>query len=116
MKSGVEHIAEERARQMAKEGWSAEHDDEHDNGALAAAAATYALIAREQAMGDKGPFACDSDLWPWDAEWFKPKDQLRNLVRAGALIAAEIDRVQRELAIEESVSRVRARLTAGVKK
>jgi hypothetical protein len=32
--------------------------------------------------------------WPWSFEWWKPKDRIRNLVRAGALIAAEIDRLQ----------------------
>lgn len=95
MKTGIELIAEERARQVSKEGWTPEHDDDHDNGSLAAVAAQYALIAREQVLGDKGPFAPTPGLWPWDVEWFKPKDSIRNLVRAGALIAAEIDRIQR---------------------
>jgi hypothetical protein len=32
--------------------------------------------------------------WPWDAKWWKPSvDHVRNLVKAGALIAAEIDRM-----------------------
>jgi hypothetical protein len=93
--AGVAAIAEERARQVAKEGWTPEHDDDHDNGSLAAAAATYALVAREQALGDKGPFRSNPDLWPWEAKWFKPRDQRRNLVRAGALIAAELDRLDR---------------------
>jgi hypothetical protein len=36
--------------------------------------------------------------WPWDAEWFRPvpKDRIRELVKAGALIAAEIDRLNRQ--------------------
>lgn len=91
---GVDLIAAERARQVAKEGWNAAHDDDHDNGSLAGAAAAYALVAREQALGDTGPFGMP-DCWSWDREWWKPKDQLRNLVRAGALIAAELDRLQR---------------------
>jgi hypothetical protein len=97
MKTGIELIAEERAAQMSREGWTPEHDDEHSEGEMASAAATYAAVAVEQANGDNGPFRCDPVLWPWDPSWFKPKDQLRNLVRAGALIAAEIDRLQRLL-------------------
>ena len=37
-----------------------------------------------------------ANLWPWAQDFWKPKDQLRNLVRAGALIAAAIDRLQDE--------------------
>ena len=35
--------------------------------------------------------------WPWDESWFKPTpdDRIRELVKAGALILAEIDRLQR---------------------
>lgn len=95
MKTGIELIAQERAAQVSREGWTPEHDDEHSAGEMAQAAACYAAVACEQAKGEDGPFVHDPSLWPWDASWFKPKDQLRNLVRAGALIAAEIDRVQR---------------------
>lgn len=32
--------------------------------------------------------------WPWDMKWWKPSDDpIKNLVKAGALIAAEIDRL-----------------------
>lgn len=34
-------------------------------------------------------------LWPWDREWWKPKDRRRNLVRAAALLIAEIERLDR---------------------
>lgn len=95
MKTGVELIAEERARQVAQEGWTPDHDDEHSDGQMAQAAACYALVAMEQVNGEEGPFAPDPSMWPWDESWWKPKDEIRNLVRAGALIAAEIDRVQR---------------------
>lgn len=40
-----------------------------------------------------------SSKWPssWHPEWWKPSnDPVRNLVKAGALIAAEIDRIQRQ--------------------
>lgn len=95
MKTGIELIAEERARQVAVEGWNTMHDDDHDSGQLPRAAAVYAHCAAEQARGWEGGFTKLPEQWPWDADWFKPKDQLRNLVRAGALIAAEIDRVHR---------------------
>lgn len=95
MKTGIELIAEERARQVSADGWTPEHDDEHSDGQMAEAASVYAMCAAEQAKGWDGPFATLPSLWPWDKSWFKPKDELRNLVRAGALIAAEIDRVQR---------------------
>ena len=35
--------------------------------------------------------------WPWEPASFKPQDgQIRNLVKSGALIAAEIERLQRK--------------------
>jgi hypothetical protein len=85
--SGVELIAAERQRQVEAEGWTPEHDDEHD-GQMADAAACYLL-------SDVPEFR--DDYWPWDAKWWKPtpKDRVRELVKAGALIAAEIDRLNR---------------------
>lgn len=99
---GAQLIALERQAHRAREGWTDEHDDEHAMGELALAGAHYAAVAGEQAQGEQGPFAPNPDLWPWDAKWFKPKDQLSNLVRAGALIAAEIDRLLRLQAEDES--------------
>lgn len=96
-------IHDERARQKSKEGWTVEHDDEHTDGSLADAAACYALtglamVARFQRNADGGQLIghCPS-LWPcsWHPKWWKPKDRRRNLVRAGALIIAEIERLDR---------------------
>jgi hypothetical protein len=95
--SGADQIAAERQRQIIQEGWTPEHDEEHDAGQLAAAGAAYAMNAADQlhpySQGDgkNQPPLC----WPWSGEWWKPKDPLRDLVRAGALIAAEIDRLKR---------------------
>jgi hypothetical protein len=96
--SGVELIAQERGRQIAVEGWTPEHDDTHEDGEMATAAATYAMAGRFQVCGwnpKRAPAICE---WPWDAEYFKPAegDPVRTLVKAGALIAAEIDRLQRK--------------------
>jgi hypothetical protein len=93
--NGIELIAEERLRQVAQEGWTAQHDEEHDQFQLSAAAVCYAEFALRagplRLQAQKIPFD-----WPWGEEWWKPSpDRVRNLVKAGALIAAEIDRLQR---------------------
>lgn len=76
----------ERRRQIETEGWTPEHDDHHLPNELALAAASY-VCADE---GDAPPA-----IWPWDWSWWKPKDRRRNLVKAGALILAEIERLDR---------------------
>jgi len=94
---GTAQIHEERIRQVNKEGWSAAHDDSHDAGDLAAAAAAYALNAAcELSPYDENHLEQPPIMWPWDASWWKPRGALRDLVRAGALIAAEIDRITRD--------------------
>jgi hypothetical protein len=87
--SGAEMIAAERKRQIKDEKWSPWHDDTHLDGELANAAATYAMTPELRALTNPWP-------WPWDDKWWKPSgDRIRDLVKAGALIAAEIDRLQR---------------------
>ena len=90
-KNGAQLIAAERQRQIAKEGWDFSHDDEHTDGELAQAAACYALWSRRR----RYTYGYIPFRWPWEPEAWKPKGRLRDLVRAGALIAAEIDRLQR---------------------
>jgi hypothetical protein len=74
-------IAVERDRQVEEEGWTAAHDDAHADGEMARAAVSYI----------KG----FPEAWPWHSRWWKPKDERRNLVRAAALIVAEIERLDR---------------------
>lgn len=94
-KTGVELIAEERERQISTEGWTPEHDDQHQMNEMIAAADCYMTTAAITDQGGCGPGDCQ-DHWPWDTEWWKPsEDPIRNLVKAGALIAAEIDRIAR---------------------
>ncbi len=92
MKTGIELIADERKRQIEVEGWTAEHDAEHTHGELAQAACCYADPYRK---ADGTP---NSSWWPtlWSLDWWKPtpNNRIRELVKAGALIAAEIDRLQ----------------------
>jgi hypothetical protein len=90
----IAEIEAERRRQVEEEGWTAEHDDTHANGALAGAAACYLVHDQpweRQWTGDM-PLSC---RWPWHPRWFKPKDRRRDLIRAGALLVAEIERIDR---------------------
>lgn len=102
--TAIELIAAERNRQTAVEGFTVEHDDAHDNHQLATAAACYALPSRisDKEVWDKPLLDL---MWPWEPEWWKPEQsRIRNLVKAGALIAAEIERLQRmEARIEANV-------------
>lgn len=85
-------IEEERWRQMKAEGWTHEHDDKHDNGQLGRAAVCYAM------SGSKPFYTTLSEppaWWPWTKFWWKPTDRRRDLVKAGALIVAEIERLDR---------------------
>lgn len=96
--NGVSLIATERARQIAVEGWTLEHDDRHRQAELTNAAAAYAEAAAMQIYGEVGQEDIDlcGDSWPWARDYWKPSpNPIRNLVKAGALIAAEIDRLQR---------------------
>lgn len=86
-------VAQERARQQLIEGWTPEHDDEHQDGSLAKAAACYAEWAGR--LLDIVPPLDPPSAWPWAKEWWKPKDRRRDLVRAGGLILAEIERLDR---------------------
>lgn len=86
-KTGVDIIADERRSQMEDYGWSVEHDIEvNQNGELALAAIAY---AKPNKSGGVEP------EFPWHEDWWKPSpdDRIKELAKAGALIAAEIDRL-----------------------
>lgn len=104
---GVRRIRRERERH-AQICWTDEHDDEHHSrGELAMAAAVYATPGDLRIMEWKtttppGEFPSRGDAswqqprgWPFGPESFKPGDRIRELEKAGALIAAEIDRLLR---------------------
>lgn len=109
-KTGIELIAAERQRQIDVEGFTPEHDAGHVDGEISLAAACYAsprkLYVIEPHFGGIG-FA---DPWPWDqaydgrpydneeeeslyGEDVPAEERIRCLEKAGALIAAEIDRL-----------------------
>jgi len=87
-------IADERDRQLKVEGWTIQHDDTYRHGELARAAACYALTAADS-------YAFSTLAWPWVNSSFKPKGAHRDLVRAGALIVAELERITRRDAARE---------------
>ncbi len=106
--SVIDEIAAERRRQVEAEGWTPEHDDEHRRDELAWAAVCYAAPSLVFSQG--------RDPWPWAREWDKRPHRLpqgetlqtrmRALEKAGALIAAELDRLQR---VSDRLDRTEAR-------
>lgn len=105
-------VLAERSRQVSAEGWTPEHDDAHGAGQMALAAGCYAMFASvsdsERASTDlpgslaslgkpiRG-WAAWLQIWPWDRLWWKPTDRRRDLVKAAALILAEIERLDRAI-------------------
>ena len=85
----IEEIAAERRRQMEVEGWTPEHDDKYDHGEMAAAATCYAYT------GARCGRSIFSSVWPWSWDWYKPTTTRRNLIKAAALLLAEIERLDR---------------------
>lgn len=93
-KTGLDLIAIERTHQEYKLGYTPEHDDKHWNEELASAAVAYATPGKSRLYNSEGL----PQGWPFDKEYWKPYPEcrIRELTKAGALIAAEIDRLQRQ--------------------
>lgn len=106
---GLANIAQERARQVNVEGFTLEHDDEWTENQLALAAISYLWPTGWQPpdvlAGEGVP-----STWPFEATEWKPKDRLHNLVIAGALVAAEIDRQLRIEANPEADTSIKAKI------
>ena len=97
--AGIGDIAAERQRQVEGEGWTPKHDDQHPNGELVFAAVAYAApepVYRKRGDDLQVTYR-DSFPWEWDPKWDKrdKHDRRRQLLIAGALIVAEIDRIDR---------------------
>lgn len=96
----AQDVHAERQRQISVEGWDDTHDDCNDKSELAQAAACYALSGTpaDEAVFIHGRWKDPRDLfwpWTWDRSWWKPTNRRRDLVKAGALILAEIERLDR---------------------
>lgn len=81
-------VVAERRRQIDVEGWDFAHDDELMRDELAEAAIAYALPMTNSIGGVP-------NCWPFSVAQYKPSDRRSNLVKAGALILAEIERIDR---------------------
>lgn len=99
MTRGMQDVIDERNRQKEQEGFSSLHDADHSPGDLSSAACCYALNAIFQMQG-QGPIEGTPGWWPWDEKWWKPADPRRDLVRAAALIIAEIDKLDLAKALD----------------
>ncbi len=103
--TALDLIAAERQRQISVEGWTPEHDDEHDGEQLACAAAYYALppamrtevVYFQDSPGHLAWRPLSNFIWPWTDNWRKatPNNRERELIKAAAMLVAEIERMQR---------------------
>jgi hypothetical protein len=95
--NGAERIAAERERQKLVEGYTQRHDLRHDQAQLAWAAVCYAA---PQTVYTERTFSLPQTkalVEPWPSGWDRrPSSRVRDLEKAGALIAAEIDRLLAE--------------------
>lgn len=92
MSDAVRDVLAERRRVVEQEGFTAEHDDEHTKSEMAFAAAAYAMSSGRPSLRLKYEVPGN---WPWDSAWWKPTTQRQDLVKAGQLIIAEIERLDR---------------------
>lgn len=81
-------VLAERNRQLTAEGYSEAHDDKHISGQIAMGAAAYLAAST-------GHFAQANSMWPWEHRYFKSHGDERDLVKAGAMVLAELDRINR---------------------
>ena len=95
MSNAIDDVVAERQRQVVAEGWTEKHDDQHSDGELAQAAACYAVFSAFSQHYRTVTKAEPPIYWPWDLSWWKPKNPRRDLVRAAALLIAEIERLDR---------------------
>lgn len=110
MTKAASDVLAERNRQIAAESWTPGHDDTHASGQLALAAGWYAfnsVYRGSECVGDVSSGESEASKlfaartghgafqWPWDRSWWKPSTPRRDLVKAGALVLAEIERLDR---------------------
>lgn len=91
LSAAARDVLAERHRQVSVEGWTPEHDDEHDSGDLREAAICY--IQGFPTWNIKEGI----QRWPWAESWWKPTTLRRNLVKATAMLIAEVERIDRTL-------------------
>ncbi|MFP3799476.1 hypothetical protein [Paraburkholderia sp. SIMBA_027] len=99
MSDAARDVLAERARQVSEEGFTPTRDDSYADGQLAQAGAAYAIAVADHTnhiINSGAAFYTRSpDIWPWSEKWWKPTNPRRALVKAAALILAEIERIDR---------------------
>lgn len=98
--TGVQLIEKERARQVNEEGYTSSDDDRWKLGELADAASCYAETPGKKVVSINEHWELHykrEHRWPFGNDIWKPtpNNRIQELVKAGALIAAEIDRLKR---------------------
>lgn len=95
----MQAVIAERFRQIEVEGWDQRHDDDHSQGVLAQAGASYALgesvTPCECPQSGEMVYVTGRLVWPWGIDWWKPAGFRRDLVKAAALILAEGEKFDR---------------------
>lgn len=85
----IEQIEKERKRQVSEKGYTAKHDDAHKSGQIANHAAALATTWLD----------CVDTMYPYSEEaikmGLKNQDRKTQLIKAGALIVAELERLER---------------------
>lgn len=89
LSGGAVDVLLERQSQQSEFGFDEEHDAYNNKGELVQAATCY--------------LSNNDEYWPigWHRRWWKPRDYRKNLVKAAALLLAEIDRIDNEAKVEE---------------
>lgn len=104
MTTGIELIVKERNRQIEEEGYTKDQDKFYNNRELGEAGACYAIMGiLDDTTRDKARSGLVPLLWPWDYLSWKPsmdnsnEGRVRDLTKAAALLAAELDRLLLEM-------------------
>lgn len=100
----IDEIQHERNRQRDR--WGDAHDDQHEDGSLAAAAICYIENEPIFVLRDSATSYTFQDPWPWDGgdprceggsnvPAYGYRNYRKSLVQAAALLVAEVERLDR---------------------
>lgn len=102
LSNAIKDVLGERSRQISVENYSTNHDDQYQNNELVRAASGYVdhVFSRGWTYSDLGSEVYQKEdvpeFWPWNEQHWKPKSPREDLVRAAALLIAEIERIDRK--------------------
>ncbi|WP_336948678.1 hypothetical protein [Acinetobacter junii] len=102
LSKAINDVIAERERQINVKGYSTDHDDQYEGNQLPRTASGYVdqVVGRSWVYDDYGPEVYQDDdvpeFWPWDESYWKPKSPREDLVRAAAILIAEIERLDRK--------------------